>query len=89
MRDTLATCAIIDPAAYVGDALADLAMMRLFGGLHPACFQAWGEGAGIDLHHADSATAIAVYQLYHVLNHVNIFGRGYVGQALELARRLT
>jgi fructosamine-3-kinase len=83
------TCAVIDPACSIGDALADLAMMRLFGGFPDACFQAWRESTGVNPQSDDSATAIAVYQLYHVLNHINIFGRGYVGQALDLVRRLT
>jgi fructosamine-3-kinase len=31
---------------------------------------------------------VALYQLYHVLNHLNIFGPSYLAQALRLARRL-
>jgi fructosamine-3-kinase len=80
------TCALIDPAPSVGDALADIAMMRLFGGFGHVCFDAWSERMNIDLACADSRERIAAYQLYHVLNHVNMFGRGYVGQAMILAR---
>jgi fructosamine-3-kinase len=82
------TCAIIDPASYVGDALADIAMMRLFGGFDSACFDAWAQAMRIDLHDANVTRQIRVHQLYHVLNHVNIFGRGYAGQALTLAGEL-
>ncbi len=78
------TCAVIDPAPSVGDALADIAMMMLFGGMPAACFNAWAERMGIDPHADESRLRIAVYQLYHVLNHVNIFGRGYAGQAMAL-----
>lgn len=82
------TCAVIDPAPSVGDALADIAMMRLFGGIDGRCFDAWGERLQVDLENAELATRLAVYQLYHVLNHVNIFGRAYAAQAMSLARRL-
>lgn len=88
-RGTSATCAVIDPASYIGDALADIAMMQLFGGFHPACFAAWSDRIGVNLASAESRARLAVYQLYHMLNHVNIFGRGYVGQAMSLARQLT
>ncbi len=84
-----ATCAVIDPAPYVGEALADIAMMRLFGGFSEACFSAWAERMSVDLGDDDIARRIAAYQLYHVLNHVNIFGEGYVGQAISLAGRLS
>ncbi len=82
------TMAVIDPAPYVGDALADIAMMRLFGGFEEVCFQSWSAALNVDLNSNDSQRRIAAYQLYHVLNHVNIFGRGYVAQAVELARRM-
>lgn len=87
-RPASTTCALIDPAPAVGDALADIAMMRLFGGFDQVCFDAWSERMNVDLAREDSRERIAVYQLYHVLNHVNIFGRGYVGQAMDLARRI-
>jgi len=73
--------ALIDPAVHVGDGWADIAMMRLFGGFPRACFEAYGAGVG---DHDMIEQRIAVYQLYHVLNHVNLFGRGYVGQAMGL-----
>jgi fructosamine-3-kinase len=82
------TCAVIDPACSVGDALADLAMMQLFGGFPAACIDAWSERTGIDVRSDDTARQLAVYQLYHVLNHVNLFGGGYMSQAMRLARWL-
>jgi fructosamine-3-kinase len=82
------TCAVIDPACSVGDALADIAMMRLFGGSPLRCIEAWTHRMRVDLTTEESVRRMTVYQLYHVLNHVNIFGRGYVSQAVSLARSL-
>ncbi len=80
--------ALIDPACSIGDGLADLAMMELFGGFPSDCFEAYWGGLDDPSEPADRETRIAVYQLYHVLNHVNLFGRGYLGQAMALAARL-
>jgi len=77
--------AVIDPAVSIGDGWADIAMMRLFGGFDQATFEAYGEA--IDDKEKVEAR-IAIYQLYHVLNHVNLFGRGYAGQALGIVRGL-
>lgn len=76
---------VIDPACYIGDGWADIAMMRLFGGFPQACLDAYA--SAVD-DHDRIESRIAVYQLYHVLNHITIFGRGYVSQALSLARGL-
>jgi fructosamine-3-kinase len=77
--------ALIDPACSIGDGLADLAMMRLFGGFPRECFDEYFSRRP-DREQVESR--LAVYQLYHVLNHVNLFGRGYVGQAMGLAGTL-
>lgn len=75
---------LIDPAAYYGRREADLAMMKLFGGFPPALFEAYEEVWPL----ADgSEDRIAIYQLYHLLNHLNLFGGGYAGQCLEILRR--
>ncbi|MFO7893723.1 MAG: fructosamine kinase family protein [Longimicrobiales bacterium] len=80
------TAAIIDPSVYHGHREVDLAMADLFGGFghafHAAYDDAWPLHAGYD------PTRRAVYQLYYLLVHVNLFGRGYVGRtrsALEAA----
>ena len=84
--ETGAPCiGVIDPACYIGDGFCDLAMMRLFGGFPPSCFQTYSEAAD---DHDRIEQRIAVYQLYHLLNHVNIFGRGYAGQAMTVAAQL-
>ena len=77
--------ALIDPASSIGDGWADLAMMKLFGGFPQACFDSY---ANVIAPPDDLQTRLAVYQLYHVLNHVNIFGGGYVGQAMNLAQQV-
>jgi protein-ribulosamine 3-kinase len=80
-----ARIAVIDPATSIGDGWADIAMMRLFGGFPSSCLSAYGEAVD---DHDRVEPRIAVYQLYHVLNHVNIFGRGYAGQAMGLVGEL-
>ena len=76
---------LIDPACSVGDGWADIAMMKLFGGFPSECLGAYRAAVN---DHDRIDDRITVYQLYHVLNHVNIFGRGYVSQAMMLARSL-
>lgn len=75
-----------DPAVHYGDRESDLAMTRLFGGFglpfYEAYDAAWPPAPGRD-------RRVALYQLYHVLNHLNLFGAGYLGSAMELLRRLT
>jgi fructosamine-3-kinase len=77
--------AVLDPAPWVGDAWSDIAMARLFGGVPEAAFDAWSEC--IDDHTA-AASRIDVHQLYHLLNHLNLFGGGYAAQVEAVLRRL-
>ncbi len=74
---------IFDPAVYYGDRESDIAMSQLFGGF-PADFyrayeDAWPMARG-------SEQRIELYKLYHVLNHLNLFGRSYFGRALGIIR---
>lgn len=78
--------ALIDPAAYYGWAEADLAMTRLFGGFGRDFYRAYEEAAELESGWRDRLT---VYNLYHLLNHLNIFGRSYHGQVQEILRRYT
>lgn len=77
---------LFDPAVYFGDREADLAMTELFGGFPPAFYAAykteWPLASGY-------AQRKDLYNLYHVLNHLNLFGTGYLGQAQALVARLT
>jgi fructosamine-3-kinase len=69
--------ALIDAAAvHYGWAEADLAMLTLFGEPPAAFFARYEETAGID---ASWRSRAAVYNLYHLLNHLNLFGSGYLG----------
>jgi fructosamine-3-kinase len=70
---------------YAGDAEADLAMTELFGGF-PTAFQA----AYRAVRPVDAGYAVRrdLYNLYHVLNHLNLFGGSYLGQAQRLIGRL-
>jgi len=78
------TVAVLDPACSYGDAWCDLAMMRMFGGFPPACESAWRAQRS----ETDTSARLAVYQLYHQLNHLNLFGSGYLGGVLETAAGL-
>lgn len=77
---------IIDPACSIGDGWADIAMMKLFGGIPRALFEAYANSRADQVEGLESR--IGVYQLYHLLNHVNLFGGGYVSQAMSLVDRL-
>lgn len=72
------TPVIYDPAVYYGDREADLAMTRLFGGFGPRFYAAYDEAWPPD---AGRAARQDLYNLYHVLNHLNLFGGGYLAQA--------
>jgi len=72
---------IIDPAVYYGHREADLAMTRLFGGFSSSFYHAYNETFPLDDGHAYREN---IYKLYHVLNHLNLFGMGYYSQALSL-----
>lgn len=76
---------IFDPAVYVGDREADLAMTELFGGFPEAFYSAYREAFPLDPGYGVRKT---LYNLYHVLNHLNLFGEGYLGQAERMIASL-
>ena len=76
---------IFDPAVYYGDRESDLAMTRLFGGFGADFYRAYESSWPLV---AGSGERMLLYQLYHVLNHLNLFGRSYLGRALTIIRRL-
>jgi protein-ribulosamine 3-kinase len=76
---------VFDPAVYQGDREVDLAMTELFGGFPAAFYAAYREAAP----HADGyEVRRTLYNLYHVLNHANLFGGGYAAQAERMMERL-
>lgn len=76
---------IFDPACYFGDREADLAMTELFGGFGRAFYAAYQQAYALDAGYPVRKT---LYNLYHVLNHLNLFGGSYLGQAEGMIRRL-
>ena len=79
------TPVVFDPAPYYGDRECDLAMTELFGG-YPADFYAAYRAA----YPPDVGYVVRkeLYNLYHILNHANLFGGGYAGQAEGMMQRL-
>ena len=69
---------LFDPAVYYGDREADLAMTELFGGFDDRFYQSYQQSWAID---PGYSTRKVLYNLYHVLNHFNLFGGGYSRQA--------
>lgn len=76
---------IFDPAVYYGDREADLAMTELFGGFSGDFYAAYRDAYPLD---AGYAVRKQLYNLYHVLNHLNLFGGGYLRQAGRLISEL-
>lgn len=76
---------IFDPAPYYGDRETDLAMTELFGGFGPEFYAAYRAAWPLDKGYAARRE---LYNLYHILNHANLFGGGYVRQAEDMMRRL-
>lgn len=76
---------LFDPAVYYGDRESDIAMTMLFGGFSAAFYAAYSSTWPL---HEGHEQRIKLYQLYHVLNHLNLFGRGYQDQAMHLLREL-
>ena len=74
---------IIDPAVYYGHREADLAMTKLFGGFEPAFYDAYLEANPLPYGWQEREN---IYKLYHVLNHLNLFGAGYYSQAVSILR---
>jgi fructosamine-3-kinase len=69
---------IYDPACYYGDRETDIAMTELFGGFSADFYAAYNENYPL---HSDYPIRKTLYNLYHILNHLNLFGEGYLHQA--------
>jgi protein-ribulosamine 3-kinase len=76
---------IFDPACYVGDREADVAMTELFGGFGARFYDAYNAVWPLEAGYRIRKT---LYNLYHILNHLNLFGAGYLGQAESMIERL-
>jgi len=76
--------AIVDPACYYAHREAELGMMKLMGGFSDRVYDAYGEAYPLD---SEWRERNPLYALYHLLNHANLFGGGYIGQAMRIVRR--
>ena len=72
---------LIDPAAYVGNSEADIAMTELFGGFAPEFYQAYREASPMQPGYEKRRD---LYNLYQLLNHLNLFGKSYLGSVLSI-----
>jgi fructosamine-3-kinase len=76
---------ILDPVTYYGDREVDLAMTELFGGFPASFYQAYEAAYPLEPGYARRK---ALYNLYHILNHFNLFGGGYGDQANRMIDQL-
>ncbi|MBW4472132.1 MAG: fructosamine kinase family protein [Stenomitos rutilans HA7619-LM2] len=76
---------IFDPATYVGDREVDLAMTELFGGFPASFYHGYRQVLSIDDGYQHRKT---LYNLYHILNHFNLFGGSYEAQANRMMSQL-
>ncbi len=83
MVDDKGNPCIIDPAVYYGHREADLGMTKLFGGYPDEFYGSYNENYPLK---EGWEYRENIYKLYHVLNHLNLFGRGYYAQALSLIK---
>ena len=83
MVDENGKACLIDPAVYFGNREADLAMTKLFGGFSSDFYAAYNEAYPLPEGYSYREN---IYKLYHVLNHLNLFGRSYYSQAISLIK---
>jgi protein-ribulosamine 3-kinase len=83
--DTQGNPVIYDLACYFGDRETDIAMTELFGGFGQAFYQAYQAVYSLDPGYVRRK---ALYNLYHILNHLNLFGRSYLHQAENMINQL-
>jgi fructosamine-3-kinase len=76
--------ALIDPAVYYGHREADLAFTELFGGFPGAFYAAYKAAWSLEPGHEERKD---LYNLYHLLNHLNLFGEGYGGSVDSILQR--
>jgi len=79
------TPVLFDPAVYYGDRETDLAMSELFGGFPSAFYAAYHEAWPLEAGYAERKH---LYNLYHLLNHLNLFGESYLSRVRSCMARL-
>lgn len=83
ISDAAGEPALIDPAAHYGWGEAELGMTMLFGGFPPAFYAAYEEQRPLE---SGWRQRLPIYNLYHLLNHLNLFGSSYLGQVRSILR---
>jgi fructosamine-3-kinase len=76
---------IYDPAVYYGDRETDIAMTELFGGFSADFYDSYNAHFKLD---SGYTIRKKLYNLYHILNHYNLFGGGYGSQAATMTKQL-
>lgn len=76
---------LIDPAPYLADREAEFGILTLFGGFDPLFFSAYQEAFPLD---DGFECRLPVYQLYHYLNHLNLFGASYLSACQSILRQI-
>ena len=79
------TPVIFDPAFYYGDREADIAMTYVFGGFTRTFYDAYNSVYPLD---SGFALRKTFYNIYHIVNHLNMFGGGYHGQAIHMMEQV-
>ncbi len=75
---------LIDPAVYYGRREAEFGMISLFGGFGSEFYAGYEDVWPLEAGYADR---FEIYKLYHLLNHLNLFGSGYLSSCREIIRR--
>ncbi len=76
---------IFDPATYYGDREVDLAMTELFGGFPADFYRGYNSAFPLDSSYSQRKT---LYNLYHILNHFNLFGGSYAAQSNRMIQQI-
>ena len=76
---------IFDPAFYYGDRESDIAMTELFGGFPANFYAAYNDSFPLPEEYSIRKT---LYNSYHIINHLNLFGSSYLRQAESMMQRL-
>ena len=85
MGDEVSNPVLIDPAVYFGDREADLAFTQMFGGFSSEFYQAYNAIYPLEPGYQDR---FEIYNIYHILNHLNLFGESYGNSLDSVLRRL-
>jgi fructosamine-3-kinase len=81
LTGSLGEPALIDPAAHFGWAEAELAMTAMFGSFPFEFYRAYEQARPLE---PDYRQRFPIYNLYHLLNHLVLFGTGYLGDVLNV-----